>query len=181
MVLLDLELKYFLMLGIVACWFINWAARDLLLSLNWDVILGFWMLCSGFPTLKLFSHGVPIEYTGPRKADLLVRFLKKFVAPDVSLLESDSAVQSFVEAAGTHFPIFIGFGVNESLIVELASKYKKKAWFSVVKGFSEDIMITYDFDKVPALVSLHPAYNEQSVFYGPFEGVLDRNCKWWIS
>lgn len=135
------------------------------------------MLCSGFPTLKLFSHGVPIEYTGPRKADLLVRFLKKFVAPDVSLLESDSAVQSFVEAAGTHFPIFIGFGVNESLIVELASKYKKKAWFSVVKGFSEDIMITYDFDKVPALVSLHPAYNEQSVFYGPFEGVLDRNCK----
>ncbi|KAH7681026.1 protein disulfide-isomerase A1 protein [Dioscorea alata] len=124
----------------------------------------------GFPTLKLFSHGVPIEYTGPRKADLLVRFLKKFVAPDVSLLESDSAVQSFVEAAGTHFPIFIGFGVNESLIVELAGKYKKKAWFSVVKGFSEDIMIPYDFDKVPALVALHPAYNEQSVFYGPFEG-----------
>ncbi|KAJ6852973.1 protein disulfide isomerase-like 5-2 [Iris pallida] len=31
-------------------------------------------------------------------------------------------------------------------------------------------MITYDFDKVPALVALHSKYNEQSVFYGPFDG-----------
>nr|XP_010930795.1 protein disulfide isomerase-like 5-2 [Elaeis guineensis] len=124
----------------------------------------------GFPTLKIFMHGIPVEYTGPRKAELLVRFLKKFVAPDVSLLESDSAIHGFVEAAGTHFPIFIGFGLDESVIVELAVKYKKKAWFSIAKGFSEDIMVAYDFDKVPALVSLHPKYKEQSVFYGPFEG-----------
>lgn len=119
-------------------------------------------------------HGVPLEYTGPRKAEMLVRFLKKFVAPDVSLLESDSAIHGFVEAAGTQFPIFIGFGLDESVIVELAIKYKKNAWFSVAKGFSEDIMVSYDFDKVPALVSLHPKYKEQSVFYGPFEGELNK-------
>lgn len=124
----------------------------------------------GFPTLKLFMHGVPIDYYGPRKADLLVRYLKKFVAPDVSVLESDSAIHGFIETAGKQFPIFIGFGLNESLVVEFAKKYKKKAWFSIAKGFSEDVMITFDFDKVPALVSLHPNYNEQSVFYGPFEG-----------
>lgn len=124
----------------------------------------------GFPTLKLFIHGVPMDYYGPRKADLLVRFLKKFVAPDVSVLVSDSAISSFVEAAGTHFPIYIGFGLNESMISNLAIKYKKKAWFSVAKDFSEDVMVAYDFDKVPALVSLHPSYNEHSVFYGPFDG-----------
>ncbi|OVA04064.1 Thioredoxin [Macleaya cordata] len=124
----------------------------------------------GFPTMKIFSHGIPVEYTGPRKAELLVRFLKKFVAPDVSLLESDSAISNFIEMAGTYFPIFIGFGLNESVISELAIKYKSKAWFSVAKDFSEDVMVTYDFDKVPALVSLHPSYNERSVFYGPFEG-----------
>nr|DAD24296.1 TPA_asm: hypothetical protein HUJ06_025760 [Nelumbo nucifera] len=123
----------------------------------------------GFPTLKLFMHGTPLEYTGPRKADLLVRFLKKFVAPDVSLLESDVAIRNFVETAGTHFPIYIGFGLNESIISEFAIKYKKKAWFSVAKGFSEEAMVTYDFDKVPALVSFHPSYNERSIFYGPFE------------
>lgn len=128
--------------------------------------------CSGFPTLMLFIHGVPIEYTGSRKADLLVRSLKKFVAPDVSILESDSAIKSFVENAGTSFPIFIGFGANESLIAEYGGKYKKRAWFAAAKDFSEDLMVTYDFNKVPALVAVHPKYNEQSVFYGPFEG----NC-----
>lgn len=66
--------------------------------------------------------------------------------------------------------MFIGFGLDESQILNLAIKYKKNAWFSVAKDFSEDIMTNYDFDKVPALVATHPAYNEQSLFYGPFEG-----------
>ncbi|KAM6542603.1 hypothetical protein CsatB_007050 [Cannabis sativa] len=123
----------------------------------------------GFPTLKIFMHGLPMDYNGPRKADLLVRYLKKFVAPDVSILDSDSAISNFVEAAGTYFPIYIGFGLNESVISDMAKKYKKKAWFSVAKDFSENMMVLHDFDKVPALVVRHPSYDEQSVFYGPFD------------
>ncbi|KAF5201694.1 disulfide isomerase protein, partial [Thalictrum thalictroides] len=123
----------------------------------------------GFPTLKIFTHGHPVDYYGPRKADLLVRFLKKFVAPDVSLLESDGAITNFVETAGTYFPIYIGFGLNESMILEYAIKYKKKAWFSVAKDFSEEAMLAYDVYKAPALVAFHPNYNERNVFYGPFE------------
>ena len=130
--------------------------------------------CSGFPTLMLFDHGVPLpsEYTDSRKADSLIENLKKLVAPDVSVLESDSSIKSFVEAAGINFPLFIGFGVDESLIAEYGAKYKKKAWFSAAKDFSEDMMVLYDFDKFPALVSVNPKYNEQSVFYGPFEGMI---------
>ncbi|KAL0917726.1 hypothetical protein M5K25_012810 [Dendrobium thyrsiflorum] len=124
----------------------------------------------GFPTLKLFVHGIPIEYTGPRKPDLLIRFLKKYVAPDVSVLKSDSAVYNFVDEAGKHFPIFIGFGLDESLIAEYGKRYKQKAWFAVADDVSEEVMVAYDFDKTPALVAIHPSYNEQSVFYGPFEG-----------
>ncbi|KAL0015877.1 hypothetical protein SO802_002946 [Lithocarpus litseifolius] len=123
----------------------------------------------GFPSLKIFMHGVPVDYYGPRKPDLLVRYLKKFVAPDVAVLNSDSGITEFIEAAGISFPIYIGFGLDESVMSKLAIKYKKKAWFSVAKDFSEDIMVLYDFDKVPALVSLHPSYNEKSIFYGPFE------------
>ncbi|KAL3366229.1 hypothetical protein AABB24_011073 [Solanum stoloniferum] len=123
----------------------------------------------GYPTLKIFMHGVPTEYYGPRKADLLVRFLKKFVAADVAILNSDSAISEFVEAAGTSFPIFIGFGLNESAISHFAVKYKKRAWFSVAKDFSDNTMEFYDFDKVPALVARHPNHDEQSIFYGPFE------------
>lgn len=123
----------------------------------------------GFPTLKLFMHGVPMDYYGPRKAELLVRYLKKFVAPDVSSLTSDAAINDFVETAGTSFPIFIGFGLDESVISKLGAKYKKKAWFAVAKDYSEDIMVLYDFDKVPAVVVHHPSYDEKSVFYGPFD------------
>ena len=121
--------------------------------------------------MKIFVHGVPTEYYGPRKADLLVRFLKKFVAPDVAVLSSDSAIWEFVEAADTHFPIFIGFGLDESMMYNVAVKYKKKAWFAVAKDFSDEIMAFYDFDKVPAVVSLLPEYSEQSICYGPFEGI----------
>ncbi|KAK4747676.1 hypothetical protein SAY87_014262 [Trapa incisa] len=124
----------------------------------------------GFPTLKLFVHGVAMEYHGPRKADLLVRFLKKFVSPDVSILDSDAAIHEFIEAAGVSFPIFIGFGLDESVLSDLGRKYKKKAWFSVAKDFSEDAMVSYDFDNVPALVGIHPSFNERNLFYGPFEG-----------
>ncbi|WOL11942.1 protein disulfide isomerase-like 5-2 [Canna indica] len=129
----------------------------------------------GFPTMKLFMHGVPVDYTGPRKAELLVRFLKKFVAPDVSILETDSAIHNFVEMAGNDFPIFIGFGLNESIILDIAREFRKKAWFSVAKNFSEQMKAVYDFDKIPALVSLHPTYNERSVLYDPFEGQLLEN------
>ncbi|CAM8911664.1 unnamed protein product [Rhodiola kirilowii] len=123
----------------------------------------------GYPTLKLFMHGIPTKYSGPRKAEALVRYLKKFVASDVSILDSDSSVKNFLEEAGASFPIFIGFGLNESIISELATMYKKRAWFSVAKDFSEDAMILHDFDKVPALVVIHPSYGQQAVFYGPFE------------
>ncbi|CAI0554434.1 unnamed protein product [Linum tenue] len=123
----------------------------------------------GYPTLKIFIHGVGMDYYGPRKADLLVRYLKKFVAPNVATLDSDSAIKEFVEGAGTFFPIYLGFGLDESTISNLAVKYKKKAWFAVAKGFSEDVMLQYNFDKAPALVSINPTYNEQNTFYGPFE------------
>ncbi|KAM3242417.1 hypothetical protein ACQJBY_054837 [Aegilops geniculata] len=130
----------------------------------------------GFPTLMLFDHGVPTEYTGSRKAGQLVESLRKLVAPDVSVLKSDAAIKSFVQEAGVGFPLFIGFGVDESSIAEYGARYKKKAWFSAAKDFSEDLMAVYDFDKIPALVSLNPKYNEQSVFYGPFEGAFLEDC-----
>ncbi|KAL0432136.1 UNVERIFIED_CONTAM: protein disulfide-isomerase 5-2 [Sesamum latifolium] len=123
----------------------------------------------GYPTLKIFMRGVPTDYYGPRKADLLVRTLTKFVAPDIAVLNSDSAIRDFVEAAGSNFPIFVGFGLNESIILNVAVKYKKAAWFSVAKDFSDDIMTVYEFNKVPALAAIHPAYSEHSIFHGPFE------------
>lgn len=64
----------------------------------------------------------------------------------------------------------LSFGLNESTISNLAIKYKKRAWFSVAKDFSDDIMTMYDFDKAPALAAIHLGSNEHSIFYGPLEG-----------
>ncbi|KAJ4795195.1 Disulfide isomerase-like protein [Rhynchospora pubera] len=123
----------------------------------------------GFPTLKLFVHGVPEDYTGPRKAELLTNHIRKLASPNVSVLESDASVKDFVKGAGSDLPIFIGFGMEENALATLGGQYKKKAWFGLVKDFSEEMMVLYDFNKFPALVSLYPKYNEQSVFYGPFQ------------
>ena len=90
----------------------------------------------------------------------------------MTVIASDTSIQDFLDSAGVQFPIFIGFGLNESVLAEFAKKFKKKSWFSVAKDFSDDIMVRFDFDKVPALVSLHPKYDQRSVFYGPFDGML---------
>jgi hypothetical protein len=55
--------------------------------------LTFCVVCMQW-TLMLFDRGVPSEYTDSRKADLLIENLKKLVAPDVSVLESDSSIKS---------------------------------------------------------------------------------------
>jgi protein disulfide-isomerase A1 len=125
---------------------------------------------SGYPTLKFFINGFPTDYSGPRKADSLVPYLKKLAGPDVVVLKSNSEVHEFIKASDKKFPIFIGFGVEESLVVDFGKQYKKRAWFSVAKEISDEAMVEYDFDKKPALLAIRPEYNEQDIFYGPFEG-----------
>lgn len=120
--------------------------------------------------MKLFLHGVPVDYTGPRKAELLTNHIKKIASPNVTLLESDASIKDFVKGAESDLPLFIGFGLEEIALAKLGGQYKKTAWFGVAKDFSEETMVQYDFDKFPALVSLYPKYNERNVFYGPFKG-----------
>ncbi|KAJ0097724.1 hypothetical protein Patl1_28182 [Pistacia atlantica] len=88
----------------------------------------------------------------------------------LSILNSDAEIKDFVDNASTFFPIYTGFGLGESIISNLALKYKKKAWFAMTKDFSKDMMVLYDFDKAPAPVAIQPTYNERNIFYGPFEG-----------
>lgn len=67
--------------------------------------------------------------------------------------------------------------MNFFVIENIAIKYKKNAGFLVANDFSEDAMESYDFDKVPILVSLNPSYNEQSTCYDPFEKkILEGSC-----
>ncbi|KAL2653309.1 hypothetical protein R1flu_021437 [Riccia fluitans] len=125
----------------------------------------------GFPTLRLFVDGIPEpEYEGPRSTDALVAYVLRAVAPDISVLPSEAELNSFLKNLSDSSPIFLGFGLDESVLKEPATKYKKKAWFAVVEDVSDKLMMEFDFDKKPALVVTHPELEEQAVYYGPFGG-----------
>ncbi|KAJ7534078.1 hypothetical protein O6H91_13G078800 [Diphasiastrum complanatum] len=125
---------------------------------------------SAYPTLKLFINGIPTDYTGPRRADLIVSFLKRLVAPDVVVLDTHSALSEFMVHAGGNLPIIIGFGLEESTLSAIAIDIRQRAWFAVMRDPTEQIMEGYDFDKKPCLLVLQPKADERHVFYGPFEG-----------
>eukprot|EP00252_Welwitschia_mirabilis_P020492 TRINITY_DN5040_c0_g1_i1.p1 TRINITY_DN5040_c0_g1~~TRINITY_DN5040_c0_g1_i1.p1 ORF type:complete len:449 (+),score=90.38 TRINITY_DN5040_c0_g1_i1:126-1472(+) len=125
---------------------------------------------SAYPTLKLFIDGFPTDYYGPRRAESLVLHLKKLSAPDLAFLKSPDEIHEYIKEAGKSFPIFIGFGMQEPMLADLARVYKKRAWFAISDYVDDDILSEYDFDKTPALLAMRPEFSEQDVFYGPFEG-----------
>jgi protein disulfide-isomerase A1 len=45
---------------------------------------------AGYPTLKVFRHGKDKEYTGPRKADGIVSYMKKQALPALSSITADN-------------------------------------------------------------------------------------------
>lgn len=47
---------------------------------------------SGFPSLKLFKEGKPSDYTGPRAADDMVKFVKKKSGPAAKVRSSSVRV-----------------------------------------------------------------------------------------
>lgn len=50
----------------------------------------------GYPTLKFFRNGSPIEYTGGRQSDDIVNWLSKKTGPPAVVLESVEAAEKFV-------------------------------------------------------------------------------------
>ncbi|MCO5570740.1 hypothetical protein L7F22_024468 [Adiantum nelumboides] len=124
----------------------------------------------GYPTLKFFIHGYPVDYKGPRKAASLSSHLEKLASPEIKLLENEDELQNFLKLADDSFPFFIGFGTASSLFSDVAKEFKNKAWFLVLESFTEKTMESFDFDKSPAVVALRREKREQEIFYGPFEG-----------
>ncbi|CAN4081366.1 unnamed protein product [Withania somnifera] len=96
----------------------------------------------GFPTLKIFMHGVPTDYYGPRKSDVLVRFLKKFVAPDVAVLNSTLTALVALHPSYNEKSIF--YGPFEEKFLE---DYIKQSVLPLVLPINQDTLKLLKDDK----------------------------------
>jgi len=52
----------------------------------------------GYPTLKFFKNGVPVEYTGGRTSAEIVNWLKKKTGPPALTVADEAAAQKFIDS-----------------------------------------------------------------------------------
>ncbi|KZV33089.1 Disulfide isomerase-like protein [Dorcoceras hygrometricum] len=137
--------------------------------------------CNFDATISVFDMylyenvGLQLDKAAPLLAGLKKPIVvAKIDAEKYTSLASKHDIEEFIHAAGCSFHISI-VGLNESIISNLAIKYKKRAWFSVAKDFSDDIMTKFDIDKTPALAAIHLVSDEYSIFDGPLEEKLLKN------
>jgi protein disulfide-isomerase A1 len=70
---------------------------------------------SGYPTLKLFSHGKPSEYNGGRTESEIINWMRKKTGPLTKTLNSVEEVESFHKASEV---ALVYFGDNQAHIDE---------------------------------------------------------------
>jgi len=116
----------------------------------------------GYPTLKFFRNGNPIDYSGGRQADDIVNWLLKKTGPPATNLPSVDEAKAFVEAANV---AVIGFFKDQT--TDLA-----KAFLSVASGIddipfgisdSDDVFGSYEVKD--GTVVLFKTFDEGQVTY----------------
>jgi len=76
----------------------------------------------GFPTIKFFKKGTPVEYGGGRTADEIITWLNKKTGPPAKVLEKAEEVKAFIEPKEV---AVVGFFADKES--ELAKAYIKAA------------------------------------------------------
>ncbi|CAG0888689.1 unnamed protein product [Cyprideis torosa] len=100
----------------------------------------------GYPTLKFFKNGTPVEYTGGRIAEEIVAWLKKKTGPPAQKLETVDEAKALQESAEV---VVVGFFSDQES--EDAKKFLKAAesFDDIPFGISsnEDVKKNYEITK----------------------------------
>ncbi|VDO04740.1 unnamed protein product, partial [Rodentolepis nana] len=84
----------------------------------------------GYPTIKLFRNGVPIEFDGERNSEGIIKWLKRKTGPAVLVVESAEEYEKIIES-------------NKFVVVGLTDDIKSKEWevFYSVASNSDEVFI----------------------------------------
>ena len=94
----------------------------------------------GFPTVKLFIKGHPIEYTGGRKESEVINWMRKKTGPATKELKSEDEVEKFKKDNDV---VLVYFGSNKADIEEFTNVARKNEDFPFGTVDKEDVIKKY--------------------------------------
>ncbi|XP_072167834.1 protein disulfide-isomerase 2-like [Diadema setosum] len=118
----------------------------------------------GYPTIKFFKKGNPVEYSGGRTKAEIVAWLKKKTGPPAKTLENAQAVEDFKESADV---VVVGFFKDvesdaAKLFIEVADSMD-----SIPFGITSDDATLEKFEAADGSVILFKKFDEgKNVFEG---------------
>ena len=130
----------------------------------------------GYPTLKFFKKGTPVEYSGGRSADEIVNWLNKKTGPPAKELKDVKAAKALIEENDV---VAVGFFKDQSsdkakVFLEVASSYDDFPF-----GISSDESVFQEYSAKCGSVILFKKFDDKKV---EFEGELDvKNLKKFLS
>lgn len=127
---------------------------------------------SGFPTLKVFRHGVPARYGGPRKTEGIVSYMRKQLLPAVS--EVDSRADLDALKSKSEF-VLVGFAdKGDKASLDAVRQFGEARRDDVVVGVSTNQELAAELNvRFPSLVALR-TFDQPQVVLHPREKTLTR-------
>lgn len=128
---------------------------------------------SGYPTLKVFRKGEPTDYSGSRKSDGIVSYMKKQALPAVSRITADN----HVEFQGADKIVLIAYldesdAENKGIFDSFAESYRDDYMF----GITTDPTANSQAGVAPPAIVLYKTFDEgRNEFTGSFtpQGLVD--------
>jgi len=106
----------------------------------------------GYPTLKIFRNGVASEYSGPRQAAGIVKFVLSKTGPDAISLETDSDVQKFTN---NEEPSIVFFGSQKD-------SEKAKVFYKIASSHRETYRFGHAIHSNTEKIVFYPSNKYQS-------------------
>jgi protein disulfide-isomerase-like protein len=121
----------------------------------------------GFPTLKLFVNGKPINYDGARTAKALVDFALSKLPQNVIKIKEDT-LDNFLskKSEKPHVVLFTSKPTTPPLFKSLATRFKNQIIFGEVSDKQKKLVDSYQISKFPAVIAFVPGNTEKITYDG---------------